>query len=155
MSNYPLVIERVFDASVSKVWEALTINDLMKKWYFVLPDFKAEVGFEFTFTGGADDQHMYTHLCRIIEVVPYKKLAYSWRYEGYPGYSTVSFELFDNDGKTRVILTHTGLDSFEHINPDFAKKNFELGWASIMDHSLKTYVESEMVKQSGSMMQNE
>ena len=42
-------IERVFDAPVSEVWEALTSHLQMKKWYFDLPDFQAVRGFEFQF----------------------------------------------------------------------------------------------------------
>ena len=42
--------KRVFDAPVAKVWDALTRNEQMKKWYFQLADFKPVVGFEFQFT---------------------------------------------------------------------------------------------------------
>jgi uncharacterized protein YndB with AHSA1/START domain len=77
MNNQPFIIERLFDVPVSKVWDALTKNGQMKKWYFQLPDFKAVVGFEFTFTGGADDHKPYRHLCRIVEVIPGRKLSYS------------------------------------------------------------------------------
>jgi len=45
MNNQPFIIERLFDVSVSKVWDALTKNEQMKKWYFQLPDFKVVVGF--------------------------------------------------------------------------------------------------------------
>ena len=34
MSNHPFVMECLFDAPVSRVWEALTKNEQMKKWYF-------------------------------------------------------------------------------------------------------------------------
>jgi uncharacterized protein YndB with AHSA1/START domain len=140
MSSLPFVIERVFDAPINKVWDALTKNDLMKKWYFDLPDFKPVVGFEFTFTGGADGERPYDHLCRVTEVIPGKKLAYSWRYDGYPGNSVVSFELSDEGGKTRLRLTHEGLETFEQANPDFAAKNFEQGWTSILDKSLTAFL---------------
>src|SRR5258706_4013035 len=146
MSNQPFVIERLFDVPVTKVWDALTKNEQLKKWYFQLPDFKPVVGFEFTFSGGADDQHLYQHLCKVVEVIPGKKLAYSWRYDGYPGSSIVSFELFEEGEKTKLRLTHTGLETFDQANPDFATKNFKEGWTSILDKYLKGFLEAESVK---------
>ena len=49
MKQDPFVIERTCNAPVEKVWKALTDKDQMKKWYFDLPAFKAEKGFEFEF----------------------------------------------------------------------------------------------------------
>ena len=66
----------------SKVWKAITDRDDMKKWYFDIAEFRPEVGFEFHFRAG-DEKKKYLHLCRITEVIPDKKLAYSWRYEGH------------------------------------------------------------------------
>ncbi len=36
MENKPIVFERVLNASISKVWKALTDKDKMKNWYFDL-----------------------------------------------------------------------------------------------------------------------
>ena len=56
--------------------------------------------------------------------------------------SFVTFELFDEDGKTRLKLTHEGLATFPvTANNDFAKINFEEGWAHITGKSLKEFVE--------------
>lgn len=145
MSNQPFVIERVLDAPVTRVWNALTKNEQMKKWYFQLADFKPVVGFEFSFTGQADEHTEYTHLCTVTEVVPGKKLSYSWRYEGYPGYSVVSFELSEEGNKTRLKLTHEGIESFAAGGKDFRKENFAEGWAHILDKSLKGFLETEAV----------
>ena len=143
MSSPTFIIERFFDAPGQKIWDALTQNEQMKKWYFNLPDFRPVVGFEFSFKGGVDENNPYTHLCRVTEVVPGKKLAYSWRYDGYPGDSTVSFELFGEDGKTRLKLSHSGLETFDRSNPDFARTNFEQGWASILDISFRSFLEKQ------------
>ncbi|HEV7424022.1 MAG TPA: SRPBCC domain-containing protein, partial [Candidatus Paceibacterota bacterium] len=51
MSNQPFIIEQVYDVPVSKVWDAITDNEQMKKWYFQMKDFKPVVGFEFSFSG--------------------------------------------------------------------------------------------------------
>lgn len=139
--NKSFIIERTYKARVQKVWKALTDKNEMKQWYFDLPEFKPEVGFEFTFLGGKDENNMYKHICKITEVIPQKKIAYSWVYEGYPGYSVVSFELFEQGNQTRLKLTHEGLESFPESNPDLAKERFAEGWTSIIGTSLKEFVE--------------
>lgn len=138
--NEPFVIERTLNAPVEKVWGAISDNNEMKQWYFNLPDFKAEVGFEFSFKGGPDDGPQYIHQCRVMEVIPQRKLAYSWKYEGYEGDSLVTFELFPEGDKTRLKLTHSGLETFPAANADFARKNFEMGWNEIIGKLLPNYL---------------
>lgn len=140
-TNQPIVVERVFVASAEVLWRALTDKNEMKIWYFDLPEFKAEVGYQFTFAGGPSPERQYTHLCEITELVPGKKLSYSWRYDGYPGDSLVSFEIFAQGDKTLLRLTHAGLHTFPSDNPDLAKHNFEAGWDAIVNESLNGYVE--------------
>jgi len=142
VENTPFVIERTFDAPPEKIWKALTDKNEMRKWYFDIADFKPEVGFEFQFTGGTDTK-TYNHLCQVTDVVPGKRLAYSWRYDGYEGLSEVIFELFGEGSQTRLKLTHRGLDTFPSDNPDLAAQNFAEGWAGIIGGSLKKYVEIE------------
>jgi uncharacterized protein YndB with AHSA1/START domain len=141
MDTLPIIIERTFNVAVSKVWKAITDKDEMKKWYFDFADFKPEIGFKFHFSGGPSPEKQYLHLCEITEAVPEKKLSYSWRYDGYPGNSFVTFELFDQDNRTMLRLTHTGVETFPKDNPDFAKENFVEGWNQIIHTSLKDYLE--------------
>jgi len=140
MTNEPLIIERTYNAPAEKVWKALTNIDQIRQWYFNLADFRAEPGFEFQFEGGSEEK-TYVHKCLITEVVPGKKLQYSWRYEGYEGDSLVTFEIFPEGDKTRLKLTHTGLESFPMNNPDFNRNSFLQGWTDIIGRSLKEYVE--------------
>ena len=140
MSTEPFVIEQTYNSPVNKVWEALTDNDKMKEWYFQLDDFKAEVGFTFRFSG-SDKGVTFWHECIIQEVIPFKKLSYTWRYVEYPGDSLVCIELFEEGDKTRLKLTHTGLETFPADNPSFAKESFAKGWTYITGTSLKNYLE--------------
>ena len=142
MNHQPFTIERVYDAPADRVWAAITDQKKMKEWYFDIADFRAEVGFEFSFYGGNEDgSKRYLHLCKVTEVVPGKKLAYSWRYENDPGKSIVIFELFPEGNKTRLKLTHEGVETFSQDNPDLVRKNFEMGWTDIIGNILKQYVE--------------
>lgn len=142
MKNEPFVIERTYNAGIDKVWKAITDKDEMKQWYFDLKEFKPEVGFEFEFYGGSPEKS-YRHLCKVTEVVPGKKITYSWRYDEYEGNSFVTWELFEEGNKTRLKLTHTGLDTFPTDNKDFAKESFAKGWTYITGESLSKYLESK------------
>jgi uncharacterized protein YndB with AHSA1/START domain len=134
-----IVIERTFNARVARVWKALTDVDQMRRWYFDLKEFKPEVGFEFAFVV-EHEGNRYDHRCRVTEVIPEKKIAYAWRYEGQEGDSLVTFELFADGDKTRLKLTHEGIETFPKT-PAYARKNFEAGWTEIIGSSLKQFVE--------------
>ncbi|MEP6673531.1 MAG: SRPBCC domain-containing protein [Ferruginibacter sp.] len=140
MDNQPLEFEHTYNAPIKRVWDAITQKEEMKKWYFDIAEFKPEVGFEFEFTAG-DEKKKFRHLCKVTEVIPGKKLTYSWRYDGVPGNSFVTFELFEEADKTRLKLTHAGLETFPSDTTDFAKENFIKGWTHIIHTGLKKYLE--------------
>ena len=141
MSNEPVIVECIYNAPVTLVWDALTNNDKVKKWYFQLDEFKPEIGFKFDFTGGHDEGPQYLHLCEITESVINEKITYSWRYDNYPGNSEVTWELFEQEGQTRIKLTHTGLETFEENGKDFTKESFTGGWKYFLNDALKKFLE--------------
>ena len=143
MNQEPIIIEKTYDASIDKVWKAISDKNEMKKWYFDLAEFKPEVGFEFQFSGGPSPEKQYLHLCKITEVIVNKKLSYTWLYDGYSGDSLVIFELFVEGDKTRLKLSHFGLESFPMSNPDFERKNFVAGWSHIVGVALTEFLNSE------------
>jgi len=136
-----VVIERTFNAPVGRVWKALTDVEEMRQWYFNLKQFKAEVGFEFEFVVEHEGT-TYHHLCKVTEVIPQKKIAYTWRYKGHEGDSLVTFELFADGDETRLKLTHQGLETFPKTAA-FARKNFEAGWTAIIGSELKQFLEGK------------
>ena len=143
----PVVIERTYNAPVEKVWTALTdveqvrewYFDQVREWYFDLNEFIPEVGFEFGFVV-EHEGNRYDHRCKVTEVIPQRKIAYTWRYEGHEGDSLVTIELFPDGDKTRLRLTHEGLETFPKT-PAFARENFEKGWTAIIGSELKEFVE--------------
>ncbi|HXR80390.1 MAG TPA: SRPBCC domain-containing protein [Saprospiraceae bacterium] len=137
--SHPLITESTYNAPVDVVWQAITDREQMKQWYFDIESFKPEVGFEFTFKG-ENEGRVYIHLCKITELIPGRKLKHSWRYQDYEGISYVTFELFPEENKTRIKLTHEGLESFPAL-PDFARNNFKEGWTMIIGTLLKDFVE--------------
>lgn len=141
MSSQPIVVEKVINAPVSRVWKAITDKTQMKEWYFNIAAFEPRVGFEFQFEGGTEER-TYVHLCKITEVIVEKKLVHTWAYKGYEGMSVVTWELTDMGSKTKVKLTHAGLDTFPKID-DFKRGNFEEGWNSIVLTGLPGFVETD------------
>jgi uncharacterized protein YndB with AHSA1/START domain len=129
MDNDKLIIERTYSAPAEKIWKALTDIGQMKQWYFPqLEDFKPETGFETEFNIHHEGND-FLHIWKVTEAIPMKKIAYEWRYGGYPGSSLLSFELFPEGEKTRLVLTHSGLESFEPSKfPALSKSNFNQGW---------------------------
>ncbi|MFI5149279.1 MAG: SRPBCC domain-containing protein [Bacteroidia bacterium] len=144
MNTDPLIFERTYKTSAARLWKALTNPNEMKRWYFNLPGFKAEVGYEFRFLGGKDEHTQYLHICKVTEAIPEKKLAHTWTYDGYTGSSLLTWELFEEGENIRLKLTHSGLHSFPKDVSDFAASNFVAGWAAILDQSLKGYLSSEV-----------
>ena len=141
MKVEPFTIERTYNAPVESVWKAITEKKQMKQWYFTIAEFEPEVGFEFQFEA-KNEGRTFLHLCKIIEVVPLKKLSYSWRYDQEEGNSKVTFELLPEGERTRLKLTHEGLETFPANKPDFARNNFVEGWTHIIGKSLMNFVET-------------
>jgi uncharacterized protein YndB with AHSA1/START domain len=141
-----VIVERTFDAPVGRVWTALTDVNEMRRWYFDLKEFKPEIAFEVEFVV-EHEGNTYHHLCKVTEVIPEKKIAYTWRYKGEPGDSLVTFELSPEGHKTRLKMTHTGIESFPRT-PAYARKNFETGWNTIIDSELRQFVEKPEKRKS-------
>lgn len=136
----PIVKEVLLDATAARVWRAITSKEQMKEWYFTVDDFKPEVGFEFSFSGQGAKGEKYIHQCRVTQVVPGKKLQYTWTYKGYPGESFVTFELTPEGDKTKLKLTHEGLHTFAGNGPDFQPASFNMGWTHLIEKSIGEYL---------------
>lgn len=141
MKDEPLIMERIFDAPVALVWKVLTEKEHMKQWYFDLEEFRPEVGFAFDFMAGPPDGKQFHHACTVTEVVPGRRLSYSWRYPDYTGESHVTFELLAEGEKTRLRVTHSGLETFPVDVPELAARNFEEGWSYILGTALAAYLQ--------------
>lgn len=142
VESKPVVVEHVYNASIEKVWKAISDRDQMKQWYFDLDKFEPKVGFTFQFPGQGHKGEKYLHICTITEVIPFRKLQYSWAYDKHPGYSIVTFELIPEGERVKVRLTHHGIDSFPD-HPDFAATSFTQGWTELIHKYLKEFAEKQ------------
>jgi uncharacterized protein YndB with AHSA1/START domain len=142
MIPQPITLEQTYYAPLDKVWKAITDKDQMKEWYFSLDEFRPEVGFEFQFYGEGRKGEKYLHRCKITDIIEPQKLQYSWTYEGYQGYSVVTFALVDQGEITKLELTHEGVETFPD-SPDLARESFMEGWTYITGTSLKNFLENK------------
>ena len=134
----PLVKEVILDAPAFRVWQALTDKDELKQWCFEMEAFKPEEGFEFQFYGEKDGDK-FLHLCKVLEVEVEKKMKWLWSYENVPGDTYVTFELFPQGDKTKLRLTHEGLDKLPQ-DENYAKQNFAEGWNMILGQLLPKHL---------------
>jgi len=140
-TDEPIIVEQTFDASIGKVWNAITKLDEMKQWFFKeIESFKPEVGFETQFVVQVDDRK-FLHLWKLIEVIPMKKITYNWRYDHIPGDSLVMFELLEQNDQTKLKLTHEVIESFPEDIPEFSLESGIEGWTYFIKESLKEYLD--------------
>jgi len=144
-TDKPVIVEQTYDSSISNVWEAITQLDQMKRWFFEnIESFDPKVGFETKFNVHVEGRD-FMHLWKLTEVIPLKKITYNWRYEGYPGDSYVTFELFEQDDQTILRLTHEVVESFPDDLPEFTRESTVGAWNYFIGKTLKEYL-TESVK---------
>src|SRR5687767_11726104 len=103
------------------VWEYLTKSELMELW-LMKNDFQPVVGHDFQFITKPIpslniDGIMY---CKVLEIVPLKKLSYSWKCGPGDGKITldtiVVWTLQPKDNGTELFLVHSGFTEKENLD---------------------------------------
>lgn len=141
MTDDPVQIECVYSVLVGELWEAMTLPERMRLWYFeALEDFRAEVGFVTRFEVSCEGRR-FPHVWEVTEVVPGERLVYRWRYEGFAGDSAVSWELAEAAGGTRLRFTHSVQEAFPADEPLFSRESCEAGWRHLLLLNLKEHLE--------------
>jgi len=142
-NSKPVIVEETYNAPIEKVWNAITDSSEMKQWYFEeMEVFKPEVGFETQFNVHANGND-YLHIWKVTEVIPFKKIVYNWTYKDYAGDSYVTWELSTENNKTKLKLSHTGIETFPKDNPDFTRESCTGGWTFFLCERLKNYLDKE------------
>lgn len=130
-----ILVEEVLPHSPGKIWRALTTAEFLARW--LMPsDFEPIVGKRFHFrTQPMGDWDGVVH-CEVLEVVPLKRLVYSWKggsrnnaKYGSELDSVVTWTLEPEGSGTRLKLVHSGFRSPEN---DFAYDAMKSGWGRIM-----------------------
>jgi len=96
------------------IWEWLTKSELISQW-LMENDFQPIEGHEFQFRTKPMPQFDFDGIvyCKVLEILPFKKLSYSWK--GGPGNGEISMDsvvywtLTEMDNGTELTLEHRGL----------------------------------------------
>ena len=100
------------------VWEYLTKAELIEQW-LMKNDFKPIVGHQFQFRSKPIPDMDWNGIinCTVLEAMPFKRIAYSWKSEDMNGNTTleslVEWTLIPKDNGTELQLLHSG---FKEVN---------------------------------------
>lgn len=139
-SDPPIIVRYFFPVPVHRAWKAITVLQEMRQWFFDnIPAFEARVGFETMFTVTSEDR-VFPHRWQIIEVSAPHRITYDWRYDGYKGRATVTFELTEREGGTEITLTNTVNEDFPDGIPEFRAESCRGGWEYFLQQRLANYL---------------
>lgn len=139
--NDPIIIEYKVNAPLEEIWSAITDKDEMKIWYFDIPDFKLGLFEIFNFYEPGDEKK-YHHQAQILEIIPNRKLKYTWHYPDLSkGKTVVTWELQPGENEVLVKLTHDEIENLKDLGEHFSEEAFIEGWDEIIGKSLKTHLE--------------
>lgn len=128
-----------FSQPISKVWKAISNAEDISAW-FIRADFKAVVGYQYTFT-----HEKTTIKGEVLTALPVTTLVYTWRIEGTDVVTTVSWKLEENKEGTRLTLEHSGISQYPGDTAVLMFNNFKGGWDSCVNN-LDTFL-SQSVKE--------
>jgi uncharacterized protein YndB with AHSA1/START domain len=102
------------------VWEYLTNAELMELW-LMKNDFQPTIGHEFQFRINPIPSLDFDGIiyCKVLEIVPFKRLSYSWKLG--PGDGTINidsivrWELQPKDNGTELLLDHGDFAVMENL----------------------------------------
>ena len=125
-----LSIVRKLDAAPGKVWRAITEPEMLKRWMAPSDDFKIpvaeaelRVGGRYHFIMNAPDGQVHDVSGVYREIVPNKKLVYTWAWKSTPEReSVVTIELRAAGGGTELTLKHQQFADAE------ARDRHQQGW---------------------------
>ena len=126
-----------FNQVPQEVWEYLTRSELLEKW-LMKNDFLPIVGHKFQFrhtpTSTLTDKEK-IHYCEVLEIVPCKRLSYSWKVEKGSIETTINsivvWTLSPKDGGTELSLLHNGFTLIEDAN------GHSKGWNICLDRMIE------------------
>jgi uncharacterized protein YndB with AHSA1/START domain/predicted ester cyclase len=131
-----LTLERTYKQSPDKVWAAWTDPEAMREWFFPgdvasveVERFEVRKGGEVRVQFGPGPMGTPTAVGTFTDVVPGKRLAFTWNWKGAPAMpeSIVTVDLSKAGSGTKVTLRHDGL-------PDLAAaQHHAMGWNGILD----------------------
>ena len=139
----PIIAVQKFDATIEKVWNAITNLEEMQQWYFPnIPNFKPELGFETQFLIQNEGRN-FTHIWKVTEVIPQERISYTWDFAEYDGQGLSTFILEEKNQETVLSLKSLVLSPFPENIPEFKRESGQAGWEYLIKQSLVQYLHKE------------
>jgi len=122
--NNTITKEKIFNHSIDHVWNAITNAEEISTW-FLKADFKAEVGYKFTFNASGEDCSPIVG--EVKSVHPYT-LVYTWIVKDTPATTTVTWRLETVTNGTKLYLEHSGIENYAGDTAIAMFESFNGGW---------------------------
>ena len=119
--------EIVISAPAAKVWEHITDPKKIAGW-LMENDFEPKVGKEFSMSCNTEGEIA----CVVKEIVPERKLVYSFRSDDIPVETLVTITLVREGNGTRLTLVHSGWDALPPDQQRIADP-YDGGWAGFLE----------------------
>jgi uncharacterized protein YndB with AHSA1/START domain len=134
-----IVREVVYAHPPERVWAALTDPEALGLW--LMPnDFRPVVGHEFTFRTKPGPGFDGIVRCRVLELEPPSRMAWSWR--GGPVDTVVRFELEPVEGGTRLRFEQSG---FAGLQGNLVRLILGAGFRTMYRRKLPAYLDGREV----------
>jgi len=133
--------EKVFNHPIETVWDAISKAEEISAW-FIQADFKAEIGYQYTFTSEPNEKGCTTISGVVKEANPYV-LVYTWIVADTKVETTVTWTLESVDNGTKLYLEHSGISNYEGETAIAMFESFNGGWnncVNLLTNYLKTEV---------------
>lgn len=117
--RHDIIIKWNFPHPPEKVWKFLTDPELLGQW-LMKNDFKPVVGHKFQFHTKPIPKMGFDGIvyCEVMEIVPMRKLVYTWKGGARPGDirldTVLTWTLIPQENGTDIILEHTGFRGWKN-----------------------------------------
>lgn len=120
-----------FSHSIDKVWNAITKAEEISTW-FIKADFKAEPGYQYTFTSPPNEKGCTVISGEVKQSSPYT-LIYTWVVGDTNVETTVKWELESTESGTKLYLEHSGISNYAGDTAIAMFESFNGGWDNCIE----------------------
>jgi uncharacterized protein YndB with AHSA1/START domain len=135
----PLRLERTFNASAERVFEAWTSAEVLRRWWPAGSDWETPVAEVDVRVGGSlrlvmrsPQGEEFGGRGEYVEITPPERLVFTWTWDGHPGHKGTQLVEVEfrprEDGTTTVVLTNRGLEDEE------SRRTHRQGWEASLNN---------------------